>query len=289
MSACRSPLIRFAFVFWLAGLLICGCTKFDLLNATVPACGYVRTSNLAYGSRPRQKLDVYRPTRAAGDGRVVIFFYGGDWQNGSKTDYRFVAQALASKGFIAVMPDYRLYPSVTFPAFVDDGALAVRWARDNVAQFGGDPSRIDLMGHSAGAYIAAMLTLDPRYLAHVGLTRQSIRATAALSGPYNFTPSSGDLAAFSMKAGEAPSPDMEPIHFVDGREPPMLLIQGLKDRTVDPSNALQLAQRISAAGGKVRLITYPDRAHVGVVLSLAASFRWLAPTLEDVSNYFREH
>lgn len=270
-------------------LLSAGCTRFDLLNATVPACGYIRTADLEYGSLPRQKLDVYRPVHADPDRRVVIFFYGGDWQTGSKADYRFVAQALTSQGFIAVLPDYRLYPSVTFPAFVDDGAKAVRWVHDNVARFGGDPNRLYLMGHSAGAHIAALLTLDPRYLAGVGLKRSAIRATAALSGPYDFVPSPGDLPVFGMKPGDAPVPGMEPIDFVDGHEPPMLLIHGLKDQTVDASNAARLTARICQAGGKVRYIMYPERAHVGVVLSLAASFRWLAPTLRDVSMFFREH
>ena len=285
-AAFRGLLLLFA----LATLLqSAGCSRFDLLNATVPSCGYVRTSNLPYGQLQRQTLDVYRPAHPDPDRRVVIFFYGGDWQTGSKADYRFVAQALASKGFVAVMPDYRLYPAVTFPAFVDDGALAVRWVRDNVARFGGNPERLYLMGHSAGAYVAAMLTLDPVYLSKVGLSRNSIRATAALSGPYEFIPSPEDLPVFAMKPGDPPAPGMEPIDFVDGREPPMLLVHGLKDKTVDPINATRLAARIEQAGGKVRLILYPDRAHVGVVLSLAASFRWLAPTLDDVSRFFREH
>lgn len=270
-------------------IAVSGCTKFDLLNATIPACGYSRTTNIAYGPLSRQELDVYHPTNPDPDRRVVIFFYGGDWQTGSKGDYRFVAQALASQGFVAVMPDYRLYPSATFPAFVDDGAMAVRWAHDNISRFGGNPARLYLMGHSAGAHIAALLTLDPRYLSAVGLSRDAIRATAALSGPYEFIPSAEDLAVFGMKPGDPPTPGMEPIDFVDGHEPPMLLIHGLQDRTVDAINAARLTARICQAGGKVRYIAYPERAHVGVVLFLAAPFRWLAPTLRDVSTFFREH
>lgn len=270
-------------------IAVSGCTKFDLLNTTIPACGYSRTTNIAYGPLSRQELDVYHPTNPDPDRRVVIFFYGGDWQTGSKGDYRFVAQALASQGFVAVMPDYRLCPSATFPAFVDDGAMAVRWAHDNISRFGGNPTRLYLMGHSAGAHIAALLTLDPRYLSAVGLRRDSIRATAALSGPYEFIPSAEDLAVFGMKPGDPPTPGMEPIDFVDGHEPPMLLIHGLKDQTVDAINAARLTARICQAGGKVRYIAYPERAHVGVVLSLAASFRWLAPTLRDVSTFFRGH
>ncbi|HZK82849.1 MAG TPA: alpha/beta hydrolase, partial [Humisphaera sp.] len=171
------------------GLCSTGCTGFDLLNAPVCGCGYLRTANIAYGDQPRQSLDVYRPRGAAANGRVVVFFYGGEWSAGKKADYRFAADALVSKGFVVVLPDYRLHPQVTFPAFVEDGAKAVRWTHDNISRFGGDPTHIYLMGHSAGAQIAALLTLDRHYLADVGLDTSVIRGTAGLSGPYYFFPS----------------------------------------------------------------------------------------------------
>jgi acetyl esterase/lipase len=266
-----------------------GCTRFDIGNALIPSCGYVRSSNLAYGDLARQKLDVYVPRGAKSKLSVVVFFYGGDWQNGKKEDYRFVAQAITSRGFIAVLPDYRLYPEVTFPAFVNDGALAVRWVHDNIGRFGGDPSRVFLAGHSAGAHIVALLTLDKRYLRKVGLDRSAIRATAGLSGPYDFVPSVPDRGVFSMPVNDdKPDPEIEPINFVDGAEPPMLLIQGLEDPTVNYSNALNLAAKIRAAGGRVRCITYPGVGHVGVVAAFAWPIRWVAPTLRDVTRYFRE-
>jgi acetyl esterase/lipase len=265
-----------------------GCTRFAALNALVPSCGYTRTSAIAYGSRPRQSLDVYRPTRHAPALGIVIFFYGGDWQTGKREDYRFVAQALASRGFVAVLPDYRLYPAVQFPAFIEDGALAVRWAHDHATEIGGEAEHLYLMGHSAGAYIAAMLTLDPKYLKQVALDRSAIRATACLSGPYDFVPSPEDRGVFGMTPDQTSLPPiMEPIHFVDGLEPPMLILQGLKDTTVDPSNASALADRIRSKGGQVQYIAYPSRAHVGVVLSLAFPFRWLAPVLRDTSDFFK--
>lgn len=265
-----------------------GCTEFQALDCIVPACGYHRTADIAYGPLPRQELDVYVPTHLNPPAGVVVFFYGGDWQSGQRGDYRFVGQALASQGFIAILPDYQLYPDVTFPAFVEDGAKAVRWTHDHARQYGGDPASLFLMGHSAGAHIAALLTLDGHYLRAVGLDRSAICATAALSGPYDFTPYQSDLAVFSMKPGDTPDPAMEPIHFVDGHEPPMLLVQGLLDQTVDASNTVRLAARIRQAGGSVRTIYYANRAHVGVVLSLAYPFRWLAPTLRDVTEYFRQ-
>jgi acetyl esterase/lipase len=140
-----------------AAFCLTGCTGLQLLNATVSHRGYVRTANIAYGPDPRQKLDVYLPKQMSPNAKVVIFFYGGSWREGSKADYRFVAQALTSRGFIVVLPDYRLYPQVTFPAFVEDGASAVRWVRDNISNFGGDTNQLYLMGHSAGSHIAALL------------------------------------------------------------------------------------------------------------------------------------
>jgi acetyl esterase/lipase len=271
-------------------LAICsGCTKFDLLDATIPRWGSIRWNNVPYGPFPRQKLDVYRPRGAPTGASIVIFFYGGDWQTGSKTGYRFVAQALTSQGFIAVLPDYRLYPGVTFPAFVEDGALAFRWVHYHASEIGGDPAHIYVVGHSAGAHIAALLTLDNHFLRNVGLDQSAIRATIGLSGPYDFIPPGDDRGVFAMsRASTQPDPQIEPINFADGKATPMLLIHGQTDTTVNPSNSIDLAARIRSAGGSVNLVLYPHVDHVGVVLSLAWPFRCIAPTLADVTRYIHE-
>jgi acetyl esterase/lipase len=272
-------------VFWLTG-----CTSLQMLNATVSHRGYVRTTDIPYGTDPRQKLDVYFPKKLVSPAKVVIFFYGGSWRGGSKTDYRFVAQALTSRGFIVVLPDYRLYPAVTFPAFVEDGASAVRWVRDNISTCGGDTNQLYLMGHSAGAHIAALLTLDAHYMQAVGLDRNVIRATATLSGPYDFTPNPWDRPVFGMATNQtAIDPKIEPITFVDGKEPPMLLVQGLRDKIVAPSNAVNLAARIRQMGGEVDYITYPNRGHASVVVALASPYHWLAPVLDDATDFFYRH
>jgi acetyl esterase/lipase len=275
----------FPFLFLMTLSMVGGCSEVDVLNSLIPACGYHTTANLSYGNLPRQKLDIYHPNKAPAGAKVVIFFYGGHWQDGEKKDYRFVGQALASRGFVAVLPDYRLYPDVTFPAFVQDGAATVRWVHDNISKFGGDPKKIYLMGHSAGAYIAVLLTLDGHYLTDVGLDRNAIRGTAGLSGPYDFQPLPGDQAVF----GTTPPDEFEPIHFVDEHAPPILLLHGLKDKTVDSGNSARLEAKIKAAGGQVQYIAYPDRAHVGVVLALAWPFRWLDPVLDDTAKFFNEH
>jgi len=274
-----------AVTFWLTG-----CTSLQFLNATVSHRGYVRTTDIAYGLDPRQKLDVYVPKKVSPNAKVVIFFYGGSWRDGSKTDYRFVAQALTSRGFIVVLPDYRVYPAVIFPAFVEDGASAVHWVRDNISSYGGGTNQLYLMGHSAGSHIAALLTLDAHYLKAIGLDRNAIRATATLSGPYDFTPNPWDRPVFGMETNQtAINPNIEPITFVDGKEPPMLLVQGLCDKIVAPSNAVNLVARIRQAGGEVDYITYPKRGHSSVVVALVWPYQWLAPVLDDVKDYFNRH
>ncbi len=267
-----------------------GCTALQLLNFTVSHRGYVCKKNIPYGRDPRQQLDVYLPQKRLPKSKVVIFFYGGSWCGGNKTDYRFVAQALTSRGLIVVLPDYRVYPQVMFPAFVQDGASAVRWVCDNISTYGGDSNSIYLMGHSAGAQIAALLALDAHYLKAVGLDRNVIRAIATLSGPYDFTPNTWDKSVFGMETNDtAINPQIEPITFVDGREPPMMLVQGLRDKIVAPSNAESLAARIRRFGGEVDYIKYPQCGHASVVVALVWPYQWIAPVLDDVTGFFKRY
>lgn len=273
-----------------ASILLTGCNKYEALDATIPSCGYVRTTDLPYGNEPRQKLDIYRPRRVAPGAKVVIFFYGGAWQGGRKADYRFAAEGLTSEGFVAVVPDYRVYPEVTFPAFVEDGALAVRWVHDHVDQFGGDPEHIYLMGHSSGAHIAALLTLDEHYLKNVGVNRNVVQATVAMSGPYDFKIGRDSRPAFGKSENNSTiDPKTQPITYADGRAPPILLQHGAQDDAIAPGNAVRLAERIQAAGGQAKCIIYPKLGHAGVAMSLSFTFRWLAPVLHDAAIFFREH
>jgi acetyl esterase/lipase len=272
----------------LAALLgLAGCSPLGLLNALVPSGGYERTAGISYGPAGRQQLDVYRPREASGPLPVVVFFYGGRWQSGAREQYAFVAQALASQGFVVVVPDYRLYPQVTFPAFVEDGARAVAWAHQHIARFGGDPRRLHLMGHSAGAHIAMLLTLDAHYLAEQGLGPGALASTVGLGGPYDFLP----FTSRDVRALMGPQEGWErtqPIRFVDGSAPPLLLVHGLGDTTVKPSNALRLAARVREAGGCVQLRLYPEAGHLEPLLGLAAPLRPFTPrVLEPVADFLR--
>lgn len=261
---------------------LAGCESLSIMKAVTPTGGVAITTDAPYGSDPRQKLDVYAPERPSDTRRpVVVFFYGGSWQSGEKALYRFIGAALARRGFVAIVPDYRLYPQVRWPAFLQDNAKAVRWVHDHAAEFGGDPDRVFLMGHSAGAYNAAELTFDRRWLREVGMDpNRDLRGMIGLAGPYDFLPLQ-DPKLKIIFGPPAQRPDTQPINHVDGRAPPVLLIQGLADKVVDPGNGARLAARIRAAGGQAQVIDYPRVGHVALVESILAPLRFLAPALKD--------
>lgn len=258
----------------LAGLLG-GCSPAALLNATVPRRGYSREVDIAYGPDPRQRLDVYRPDRPAERPCTVVFFYGGSWDSGSKADYLFVGQSLAEAGHTAILPDYRLYPEIRFPAFVEDGATATRWAADR-----GDGRPLVVMGHSAGAHIALMLAADTPYLGHAGVDRRALAGAIGLAGPYDFLPLTS--ARLVRIFGGRDNPASQPITFARAPLPPALLIHGEADRTVLPRNSERLAAAWRAAGAPVELKLYPDVDHVDVIAAMAGLLRGRAPTRTDV-------
>lgn len=269
---------------------LAACSPFAFVNSMVPQDGHRRIADIPYGALARQKLDVYVPLSAA-DGDplpVVVFFYGGGWAAGERAEYLFVAEAITSQGFVAVLPDYRIHPEARFPNFVLDGASAVRWVRDNVARFGGDPRRLFLMGHSAGAHLAAMLTLDRQHLESVGMAPADLRGVIGLAGPYvhPYLPTRLGNGVFGPEAGRWRS---RPINFVDGRNPPMLLLTGADDGIVKPSDSRRLAAKIGAHGGPVEVIEYPGLAHADVIARLAAPLRGDAEILRDVARFVREH
>ncbi|MEQ1817100.1 MAG: alpha/beta hydrolase [Terricaulis sp.] len=239
--------------------------------------------DVAYGDGPRRKLDVYAPPGAT-QLPVVVFIYGGSWTSGSKGDYAFAGAALASRGFVTVIPDYQLVPSVRFPSFIEDCAAAVRWAADHAQEYGGDPSRIVLVGHSAGAYNVMMLALDAHYLRDAGVDSARVRGAVGLSGPYDFLPF--DVDATRNAFGQAPDTALtQPVHFARRDAPPLLLLWGEADTTVGPRNLRSLDAAMRAAGGRVETKTYPGVNHVDIMLALSRPLRSRAATLADVMAF----
>ncbi|MEW9583972.1 alpha/beta hydrolase [Paraburkholderia sp. DGU8] len=243
---------------------------------------------IGYGKSRRQRLDVYAPESRTGTNHpVVVYFYGGGWQSGHRSDSRGVAQALAARGIVTIAADYRIYPETVFPGFLDDPAAAVRWTRDHVRSFGGDQQRIFVMGHSSGAHMAAMLATDPRYLAAQGMSNASLAGMIGLAGPYAAIPTSDPHmdeifpAALRQRA--------LPIAFVTGKEPPMLLAAGTADTDVDPHNSDRFADALRAHGDTVELKKYPGYSHDTIVESFSAAQHSVSPVLADVTAFIHAH
>ena len=269
--------------------LVAACSPIDALNATISTRDVTLVPNIPYetgplAGNPRLQMDVYRPSQVTGPLPVVVFVYGGSWEYGSRQDYLFVAEALARRGILVMVPDYRTYPEVRFPDFLDDTAHAVAFAHRTAVSWGGDPRRVFVVGHSAGAYNAVMLALDPSYLAAAGDNRDAIAGTVGISGPYDFLP----IERPDVRAVFSSAPDLsvtQPIGYADGRNRPLLLLQGAADETVAPRNTIALAARIQAHGGPVAVRIYPGVGHIGTAAAFAPLFRDRAPTLDDVAKF----
>lgn len=272
-------------IFAILPALLTACSGVDLLNAFVPTDTYRRTENLAYGPDARQRLDVYQPAAASRQAPMVVFFYGGSWSSGDRGDYRFVGEALASRGIVAVVADYRLSPAFRYPAFVEDSASAVRWAFDHATQFGADARRIVVMGHSAGAYNAAMVALDPRWLASVSLSPSRLAGWIGLAGPYDFLPIGDPQTRVAFNWPDT-LPDSQPIVYASKASPPALLLAPSRDTVVNPQRStLAMAERLRNSGVRVESELFDGVGHVTLLASMAQVLRSRAPVLDRVSGF----
>ena len=270
----------------LAGALA-ACSPVSTLNAFAPAGTHTLTAGVVYGPQPRQLLDVYRPTTAAPPGGwpVVVFFYGGSWNNGQRSDFAFIGEALASRGLVALVADYRLYPAVRYPEFLRDCAIALAWGFDHAGELGGNPSRVYVMGHSAGAYNAAMLALDARWLAPTGHRPSELAGLIGLAGPYDFLPIINPDAQPVFFHPNYPS-DTQPLAFASTAAPRSFLGTAKTDSLVNPQrNTVALATRLGAAGVPVTLKLYERVNHLTLAGAFGRPLRWLAPVLDDVVRF----
>lgn len=272
------PLLSLALILW-AALLASGCRVTTVINVLSPSAHYTKDAGQAYGDDPRQQLDVYWPAEAAEDGPVVFFFYGKGWREAARADFEFVAAALTRSGIVVLIPDYRAHPQVAFPAFVEDGAMAVRWAIDNIPGLASGERRLFLMGHSAGAQIAALLALDERYLTAVADPPPPLAGFIGLSGPYDFLPL--EPGYLEEVFPEATRPLSQPIEFVSARAPPTLLVHGTADRRVLPEHSVRLARKLEEHDVPVTLKMYDDMGHIRVVAALAPPLQFIADTMGD--------
>ncbi|TVT91988.1 alpha/beta hydrolase [Pseudomonas sp. RGB] len=266
---------------------LAACSPIKVLNALTPSDTFTKTSSIAYGDDPRQTLDVYRPIKALPNTPVVVFFYGGSWNSGAKDDYGFVGEALASRGIVVVIADYRLYPQVRYPSFLQDNAQAVAWTYQHIADYGADPRQLYLMGHSSGAYNASMLALDPRWLKEVNLSPTMLKGWIGLAGPYDFLLIENPDVKPVFFFPDSP-PDSQPINHVSHAAPPSLLIASVSDTLVNPTrNTGGLAKKLRAADVPVEAFYFTKTSHATLVASIARPLRWLAPVLDRVTAFIQ--
>jgi acetyl esterase/lipase len=270
-------------------LLLSACSPFPLVNLLVPKSGYSVRRGLSYGADPRQKLDVYVPDGLKQPAPLLLFFYGGGWQSGRRQDYAGFGQAFASKGIITIVADYRLYPQVTFPAFVQDGARALAFVHAHAADWNGDPKRLFVGGHSAGGYIAVMLGSDPRYVRAAGGDPAWMAGIIGIAGPYDFLPLT-DPAYIAIFHG-ANNRAILPVTYIadTNPRPPMLLVTGSDDDTVESGNVIRMASVLSAHGDPVETRFYSGVGHIGILASLLPPLRFHAPLRDDMVKFIQAH
>lgn len=270
-------------------LLVSGCTRLKLATAnttTLTFDGQI-IEDQAYGPLKRQSLDIYVPESAnTSPAPVVIFFHGGRWTFGSKGQYQFVGTKLASMGYVAVLPNTRLYPDVKFPTFIEDAAQAVAWVQANIDQYGGN-QEVFISGHSSGAHIGALVVANRKYLQDAGGNPDTISGFIGMSGPYDFTPKADDLV--EIFGPEDQFSEMVVSHYIDGDEPPFALMYALNDDKVHIRNLKRLKARIMEKGGDVETYLYKDGGHAGTVAALSWANPDELPVAEDMQKFIERH
>lgn len=277
---------------WAAALAVAlcapGCSAVGTLNALAPSGSSVLQADVAYGPLPAQRLDIYRPVAPApaSGWPVVVFFYGGSWNSGARSDYEFVGRAMAQRGVLTLIADYRLYPAVRYPDFLRDSALALAYAIKQAQGMGGDPRHVFVMGHSAGGYNAAMLALDPRWLKEAGVSPAELAGWIGLAGPYDFLPTDNPQVQPVFFHPNYP-PKSQPIEFASSASAPSTFLgAATRDDLVSPQRStLQLAARLKAAGVPVTLKLYERARHTTLIGAFAWPLRWVGPVLDDVVDF----
>ncbi|MBU1175139.1 MAG: alpha/beta hydrolase [Alphaproteobacteria bacterium] len=265
-----------------------GRTRLGPVNRLMPKDGGTRRvlSGHGYGPHPRMRLDAYAPRRFDEPLPVLFFIYGGGWDSGHSSEYEFVGRAFARAGFITAIADYRIVPEVHYPDFLIDCGRALTEALSVLPAFGADADRVFLMGHSAGAYNAAMLGLDGTRFGAPALGER-LRGVIGLSGPYDFYPFDvkQSIAAFSRAENPQAS---QPVNLVNRKAPAFFLGHGTDDTTCGLYNTQNLGDRLRAAGVPVFERHYEGVRHILPLLSLFPLLRWRLPVLRDVLAFMRE-
>lgn len=241
-------------------------------------------AGLHYGDHPRQRLDIYYPCKTTAVRAIIMFIYGGGWNSGARQMYGFVGTALAARGYLTMIPDYRLYPEVRYPDFMTDAAHAYRWAIDqqSAALTAGTP--MILMGHSAGAHMAALLAYDRRYLDQIDGALTSPQGFIGISGPYGFDPKTHHRSKMIFET--AASADLvRPEAQVKAGAPAALVMHGDRDTVVMTENAIRFRDTMAAAGNKTTVVVYDNLGHTALLAALSRPWQWRADILAQIDRF----
>lgn len=219
--------------------------------------------DLAYGADPKQRLDLYLPAAGGRPAPVFLFIHGGGFREGDRAQYGFVARPLAARGIITAVASYRLLPHV-HPDQVEDVELMVAWLHREIGRYGGDPARIVVGGHSAGAILSALVGVTTDWQARRALPIDVIKAIAPVSGPYDLRQATGFVADFLPDPArrEAASPALR-----IARTPPAIVAFGsLEKPYVEGSRAFVSA--LGAGGGRATLVELTGMTHDRTALAM---------------------
>ena len=263
------------------------CSPTRLLTAISPASDLRVLTDVAYGADARQKLDIYQPNRPVGTpSPVVIFVYGGSWQNGSKAGYGFVGKSLAQAGYTTVVIDYRLAPQHRYPAFVQDTADAIAWTYRNIGKYGGRSDQLFVMGHSAGAFNAITAVNDQRFWKTTAVPDAAVLGVIGLAGPYayDFTTDPTRIVFPEGATLEQIMPDRHPRPHA----PPHYLLTAENDRVVYDFNTTRMQAALQSVGVPVQVGVVPNVGHASMIVSMATPTEFLGDTRQMVLKYMQQ-
>ncbi len=244
--------------------------------------------NISYGPLNRQSLDHYQPKTGSTQKPILIFYYGGGWESGEKSIYHFIGAELASKGFDVIIPDYRLFPEVKFPKFINDAALAYNWVWQHLAQKNERP--IVLIGHSAGAHIAALMAYDQTYLNKFSSAANPKFKPAGFigfAGPYAFNPVTWHTTKdiFSTTKNEDLA---RPVAFINSKSPTSLLFHGEEDTVVKKWNMETLTKALKANKVEVEANLLPGISHIDIMLNIGLPLKQQKNILEKMMKFIKK-
>lgn len=255
--------------------------EFAARSRDIEARASIRT-DVAYGTGTRETLDIVFPANATADAPLHVFVHGGYWRSGEKKDYRFVAQPVLAVGGIAALVEYDLMPGHRLPTLVDQVRRAVLWLQDNAREFGADPERITVSGHSAGAHLSSYLAATRSQDASPS-TLPNVKGLLLVSGIYDLSGIPDSFLRHEAEMTPAEAADWSPLDAQEHAVPVRIVAYGQDETTPFHEQARALHDKFSINSQPSELLPIPARNHMDIVLDLADSDTTLGARLADLA------